>query len=130
MDVAKNYDEPNLASIWGAKFKNAMIAKSDYTLRWQRYLDAYFGEYFKDSRRPEYKSNLVSNYIFSIIETIRPIMLDNDPKFQAIPRQPEGREYSGDLNEALLYEWDRERMSDKLYRELITTLETGTSVSI
>lgn len=122
------YEEAQLASFWNQRFMNAMVAKSDYTKRWQRYIDAYDGEYFKNSSQPEYKSNQVSNYIFSIIETIRPIMLDNDPKFQALARQPEGLMYSTDLHEALSYEWDREEMNVKLYRELINTLRIGTSV--
>lgn len=117
-----------IASIWDAKFKNAMVAKSDYTKKWQRYWDAYNNEYFKNTNLPDYKSNYVSNYIFSIIETIRPVMLDNDPQFQAVPRQPEGLGYASDLHEAFSYEWDREDMSAKLYRDLITTLVTGTSV--
>ena len=77
-------------------------------------MDAYKGDYFKNKNMPEYKSNVVSNYIFSTIETIRPIMLDNDPVFQSTPRQPEGMEFSNDCNEALMYEWDREQMRTKL----------------
>lgn len=120
--------EIRLASYWDLKFKEAMVAKSSYTKRWTTYLDAYFGDYFKNENIPEYKSDFVANYIFSIVETIRPIMVDNDPKFQAMARQPEGMSFSLDLQEALSYEWDRESMSEKLYRELITTLVIGTSV--
>lgn len=105
-----------------------MIHKAPYTKRWLQYMDAYKGDYFKNENLPDYKSNLVSNYIFSIIETIRPIMLDNDPKFQSMPRQPEGLPFSNDLQEALMYEWDREDMNKKMYRELINTLVYGTSI--
>lgn len=121
-------EEILLASYWDVKFKEAMVAKAPYTRRWNNYLDAYHGDYFKNEDIPDYKSNFFANYIFSIVETIRPIMLDNDPKFQAMPRQPEGMSYSTDLQEAFSYEWDRELMSEKLYRELITTLVIGTSV--
>lgn len=124
----ERYDEVQLASYWGMKFKEAMVSKAEYTKKWQLYMDAYNGDYFKNVSIPEYKSDLVSNYIFSIVETIRPIMLDNDPKFQAMPRQPEGLQFSNDLHEAFSYEWSRERMNRKLYKELITTLVTGTSV--
>lgn len=117
-----------LASFWYERFRNAMVAKSPYTKEWLRYIDAYNGDYFKNNNSPDYKSNLVSNYIFSIIETIRPIMLDNDPKFQAVPRQQEGMDFSNDLHEAFAYEWDRETVSTKLFRELITTLRIGTSI--
>lgn len=122
-------DEVQLASYWSYKFKQAMVHKADYTKRWQTYMDAYNGDFFVDESRPEYKSNLVSNYIFSVIETIRPIMLDNDPKFQAMPRNPAGMEFSHDLQDAFMYEWDRDRMSTKLFRDLVTSLVTGTAVS-
>lgn len=125
---ASAYDEQKLASEWNYKFKDAMVNKAPYTKRWATYQDAYKGDYFKNKNTPEYKSNLVSNYIFSIIETIRPIMLDNNPKFQSMPRQPEGLAFSNDLQEALMYEWDRENMSQKLYKELINTLVYGTSI--
>ena len=120
--------EARLTSYWNHKFKESYVAKSPYMKRWNNYWDAYNGDYFKNKNSPDYKSNLVSNYVFSIIETIRPIMLDNDPKFQSMPRLPEGRAFAADLNEALAYEWDRESMTTKLYRELITTLVTGTSI--
>lgn len=121
-------NEATLASYWNFKFKEAMVHKAPETKRWVEYMDAYKGDYFKNENLPDYKSNLVSNYIFSIIETIRPIMLDNDPKFQSMPRQPSGMPFSTDLQEALSYEWDRESMNKKLYRELITTLVLGTAV--
>jgi len=124
----KSYDEAQLASYWNFRFKEAMVAKAPYTKRWKMYWDAYHGEYFKNKNIPEYKSDLVTNYIFSIVETIRPIMLDNDPKFQALPRQPEGMQFANDIQEAFDYEWDRDSMSNKLYRELISTLVIGNVV--
>lgn len=127
-DKKKVDAETILASEWNFKFKEAMVTKAPYTKNWTTYFDAYRGDYFKNTNLPEYRSDLVSNYIFSIIETIRPIMLDNDPKFQSMPRQPQGMKYSTDLQEALTYEWDRENMSGKLYKELITSLVTGTTV--
>lgn len=126
--MLNQYEETQLASLWNMKFKNAMIQKAPYTKRWTKYMDAYNGEYFKNENLPDYKSNLVSNYIFSIVETVRPIMLDNNPKFQSMPRQPEGLPFSNDLQEALMYEWDREGMNKKLYKELINMLVFGTSV--
>ena len=121
-------DDNQLCSIWYTKFKEAMITKAPYTKRWLTYIDAYRGDYFKHKNIPEYKSNMVSNYIFSTVETIRPIMLDNDPKFQAVPRQPDGLQFSHDLQEAFSYEWDREGMNRKMYRELINTLTIGTTI--
>lgn len=123
-----DYDEQQLASLWNTKFKEAMVHKAPYVRRWITYWDAYVGDYFKNVKIPEYKSNMISNYIFSTVETIRPIMLDNNPKFQSMPRQPDGMKFSTDLQESLMYEWDREGMNKKLYRELINVLVFGTSI--
>lgn len=124
----KEQEDQKLVNKWNNLFKNAMVHKSEYTKRWRSYQNAYNGEYFKNVNLPDYRSDMVSNYIFSIIETIRPIMLDNDPKFQAVARQPEGMNLSNDLQKALTYEWDRENVNEKLYRELINTLVLGNSV--
>lgn len=127
-NVTKQYEEQNLASIWSMKFKEAMVHKAEEVKKWQTYMDAYKGEYFKNISKPDYKSDMVANHIFSIVETIRPIMLDNDPKFMSMPRQPEGLQFANDLQEALSYEWDRELMNEKMYRELIHVLVYGTAV--
>lgn len=120
--------EAILASHWNQKFKESMVAKAPETKKWDKYWDAYRGDYFRNKSKPDYKSDLVSNYVFSIIETIRPIMLDNNPKFQAMPRQPDALPYANDLQEVFSYEWDRERMNAKLSRDLITALVTGNTV--
>ena len=117
-----------LASHWGQKWRESMLAKMPYTTKWDDYFDAYRGEYFKKKSMPDYKSNLVSNYVFSIIETIRPIMVDNDPKFQCMPRNPQGLGFAEDMNKAMSYEWDREHMNVKLFRELVNILVTGSSI--
>lgn len=117
-----------LASHWGQKWRESMLAKMPYTTKWDDYFDAYRGEYFKKKSMPDYKSNLVSNYVFSIIETIRPIMVDNDPKFQCMPRNPQGLDFAEDMNKAMSYEWDREHMNVKLFRELVNILVTGSSI--
>ena len=124
----KEHEEANLVSEWTQKFRESMVAKTDYISRWRDYENAYSGDYFKNMSLPEYKSNLVSNYIFSIIETIRPIMLDQNPKFQAMPRQPDAIGFSNDVQEMLNYEFDRENVMVKLSRELINVLKLGNSV--
>ena len=126
--VSAEQQEALLASHWNQKFNESMIAKAPYTKSWEDYWDAYLGDYFVNKSNPDYKSNLVSNYCFSIIETIRPIMVDNDPKFQCMPRHPDGLKFAEDLSKALSYEWDREEMNVKLYRELVNTLVTGNSI--
>ena len=66
-------------------FKRSEQAKAPYVELWKKCLDAYKGEMDKTAK-PDYKSDNVSNYIFSTCETIRPIMVSENPKFQVMPR--------------------------------------------
>ena len=110
------------------KFKQAYVAKAPLMNKWKDYMKAYKGTYFKNDSRPDYKSDEISNMVFSTIETIRPIMVDNNPKFLAIPNTPQGTEFSSDVQVALDYEWDREKMPLKLPAQLIPMLVYGTAI--
>ena len=110
------------------KFKQAYVAKAPLMTKWKEYMKAYEGTYFKNDNRPDYKSDQVSNFVFSTIEAIRPIMTDNNPKFLAIPNKPQGQDFSSDVQMALDYEWDREKMATKLPAQLIPMLVYGTAV--
>ena len=110
------------------KFKQSYVAKAPLMENWKKYMKAYTGELFINDSRPDYKSNQVSNLVFSTIEAIRPIMTDNNPKFIAVPNTPNGQEFSSDVQMALDYEWDREKMPTKLPAQLIPMLIYGTAV--
>ena len=111
-----------------SKFKQAYVAKAPLMDKWKEYMSAYKGTYFQNKNLPDYKSNEVSNHVFSTIETIRPIMTDNNPKFLAVPSTPAGMEFSADVQTALDYEWDREKMSLKLPAQLIPMLVYGNAI--
>jgi len=117
-----------IVSYWYQKFREALIHKSPTTKSWMINKDAYNGNYFKNKKNTEYKSDSVSNYVFSIVETIRPLMMDNDPKFQALPRNSDGLQFASDLQDAFNYEWDRENMNMKMYSELINFLTIGNAI--
>ena len=110
------------------KFKQSYVAKAPLMEQWKKYMKAYTGELYKNDSRPDYKSNQVSNLVFSTVEAIRPIMTDNNPKFIAVPNTPNGQEFSSDVQMALDYEWDREKMPTKLPAKLIPMLIYGTAV--
>ena len=120
--------ERKLCDWVNTKFKQAYVAKSPLATKWQEYMKAYTGELFVDNSRPSYKSNEVSNLIFSTIEAIRPIMTDNNPKFIAMANNPDGQEFCNTVQMALDYEWDREKMGLKLPAQLIPMLVYGTCV--
>ena len=111
-----------------SKFKQAYVAKAPLMDKWKEYMSAYKGTYFQNKNLPDYKSNEISNLVFSTIETIRPIMTDNNPKFLAVPSTPSGMEFSADVQTALDYEWDREKMPLKLPAQLIPMLVYGNAV--
>ena len=132
MDNEKKYtpteQEKKLAEWVHTKFKQAYVAKAPLMKKWKDYMSAYDGSYFVNDSRPDYKSNQVTNLVFSTIESIRPIMTDNNPKFIAVPNNPQGLEFSNDVQMALDYEWDREKMPTKLPAQLIPMLVYGTAV--
>ena len=121
-------EEANIVNYWHVKFKEAMVHKAKETKEWHDYWEAYNGDYFNNTSKPEYKSDHVSNFIFSTIETIRPVMVDNNPRFIAMARSEEGADKKDKVQMALDYEFDRENMDEKIPRQILTTLVLGTSV--
>lgn len=132
MDNIKKYTptekEKKLCEWVYTKFKQAYVAKAPLMTKWKDYMSAYDGTYFKNDSRPDYKSNQVTNLVFSTIEAIRPIMTDNNPKFIAVPNTPDGQQFSTDVQMALDYEWTREKMETKLPAQLIPMLVYGTAI--
>lgn len=117
--------EMRLAQYIDHKFKLAMSNKMKYTKLWNECMDAWKGVYKHNQNVPDYKSTHTSNYIFKTLETIRPIMLDNNPKFQSLPRNKEGMAKANAINLMMQYEYDRERMPEKLQSQIISFLVTG-----
>ena len=113
--------DAKVCEYWYGKFKESMVHKSGKTKEWYDYWDAYTGDYFKKKSKPAYKSDQISNFIFSTIETIRPIMVDNNPRFLAMARNEEGMEKNDKIQMALDYEFDREKMDVKIPRQTITS---------
>lgn len=129
MDKPKvNNDQSYMASYTYQKFMESMVSKSVETKIWKKSNEAYNGNLYKSSTKPSYKSDAVINYVFKTIETIRPIMIDNNPKFVALARTQAGVDRADVVQKAMDYEWDREGMSLKLYASLIPTLVTGNAI--
>lgn len=121
-------EEQKLASWTLQKFKDAMNAKENITANWLEYMNAWNNALYENQSAPSYKSNHVSNLIYSTIESMRPILFDGDPKFEAIPLTKEALEYSHDINTILDYEWKRTGMTSKCIANSIYTLCIGTSI--
>ena len=122
-----NEQQKALASWATQKFRDAMLAKSPTTERWMTYLNAWNNSMYEDKSVPSYRSNQHSNFIFSTIESMRPIMFDSDPKFLAVPTNVESVDYASEVSQALEYEWNRTRMKQKCISNSIYTLVIGNS---
>lgn len=120
--------EQKLADWSLQKFKENMLAKEPYASRWMTYLNAYNNSLYENQSMPSYKSNQISNFIFSTIESMRPIMFDGDPQFEAVPMNEVGMEFAGEINQLLTYEWHRTKMQQHMIANSIYTLVTGTSI--
>lgn len=120
--------EKDLASWATQKFKDAMVAKATKTAEWMEYLNAWNNNLYEDQSVPSYRSNQSSNFIFSTIESMRPIMFDGNPRFEALPLTLEAMQYVGDINQVLDYEWYRSQMQKIMLANSIYTLVIGTSV--
>ena len=109
-------------------FKRSEQAKATYVTKWKKFIEAYYGDMYEGSKKPEYKSDNVSNYIFSTIESIRPIMVAENPKFQVMPRLEKDFNKSYRVQQALDYEWKRTHMNTIIPKVLLPTLQIGTGI--
>lgn len=127
--MAEIKDAERALASWGlTKFRDAMSAKEVTTTRWMNYLNAWNNSLYEDASTPSYKSNQISNFIYSTIESMRPIMFDNNPKFEVIPVNQEALPYVGDINRVMDWEWHRSGMQKKMISNSIYTFVLGTSV--
>lgn len=110
------------------KFDDARNAKMPKLSLWNDCINAYNSDYFKNNNRPDYKSDEISNFIFSTIETIRPIMVDNDPKIIILPKSPEGIDSVDKIQSMFDSEWKRAKMGKKLAQAITVALQIGTAI--
>ena len=123
-----NEQEKALVTDINQKFKDSMLAKQAKVEAWMTYLNAWNNTLFEDASVPSYRSNQSSNFIFSTIESMRPIMFDGKPKFEAVPMTLKAMEFAGDINQVMDYEWHRSKMQIKMLSNSIYTLAIGTSI--
>lgn len=126
--TSKQLAEEQLAFWCATKFNEAKNAKTPHVTKWKKYLEAYKGDYFKNSNIPEYRSNQISNFVFSTIESIKPIMADQMHKFEVLPRSEEGLRQAYVVNKALDFEFERDKMRGKILQAMTTSLQIGSCV--
>lgn len=122
----KEQDEKSkqLVSIVQTKYNVAYNAKAELHKEWKDCWAAYDGSYFKVDA-PSYKAQEQSNYVFSTIETVIPVMMSGNPKFIALPNREQDYPKSEVIQKALDYEWQRTRMFTECVKGIRDLLVTG-----
>ncbi len=108
-------------------YNKAFADKQKLHSLWDECFRAYDGTLFK-GQNPDYAPNEVSNHVFSTIETVKPIILAQNPKIIALPKEQEHFEKAEAVQEALDYEWRRTKMFSMLHECLTLGLITGTFI--
>lgn len=107
------------------KYKNSYDSKASKHELWDKCYKAYTGELFKKNL-PEYTSQEISNFVFSTVESIKPIMLADNPKFVIMPQKQEFMEKATLVQSIMDYEWLRAKMFSHMSRSCTSGLIFGT----
>lgn len=121
-------EEIKLSQDINKKYDNAKMAKAPKVQIWKNCIAAYNSEYFKSMSKPDYKSDEISNFIFSTIETIKPIMTDNNPKIMVLPKKPTQITVLDNIQNIIDFEWSRAKMELKLPQAITLALQIGTAI--
>lgn len=108
-------------------YKDAYDSKESKHSDWNDFYNAYKGDYFKQNL-PAYKNQNIENFVFSTIETVKPVMLAENPKIMSLPLSEEVQGKSDAVQKAIDYEWMRTHFI-KITQSVITNcLIYGTGI--
>lgn len=125
VEEQQSEEAKSLVGIVLQKYRKAYDAKSSLHKMWEDCYNAYMSEYFKQNL-PDYKSQEISNYVFSTVETVIPIMVANNPKILVLPQKEEFQPKSDRVQRALDFEWQRTKFFSKLVLSCRSGLIFGT----
>lgn len=126
-EIREEDEETRLVSLIKSKYNKAYQAKGKFHELWKKCEQAYTGELF-NRNLPDYRSQELSNFIFSTIETMKPIMLSNYPKTAVVPKTGDSFTKSKNVQNALDYEWRRAKMFEKLLGGAHFSFVYGTAI--
>ena len=104
-------------------YEMAQREKSRWTRSWETSYKFYMGQHWGD--RPDWKASPVLNHIFSVIETMVPILTDNRPKVDILPRTPDYAEYSTIMQRMMDWLWGQLEMDNVTVEVTKNTLLFG-----
>jgi len=119
--------EKNLAEQVLRAYKEAKKHRATYDKNWDRWYRLYSGQHW-DGPRPEWRSTPVVNFIFSTIETILPIMTDNNPQINVVPKNEASLPTSSIMGVIMEKLWVDNDMDLKLPETVKNALKYGTGI--
>ena len=108
-------------------YKEAKAYRSTYDRQWDRWYRLYSGQHW-DGPRPEWRSTPVVNFIFSTIETILPIMTDNNPQINVVPKNSASGPTASIMGTIMEKLWVDNDMDIKLPETIKNALKYGTGI--
>jgi len=115
-------------SVWNFVEKRYEESKSGRPdADWVKWMKLYNFDHWEGGR-PSYKASLVTNFCFSNVETIVPIMTDQPPRVYILPQSDDDIEYAETMGKVLDYVWTSVCDLDYLLPNVLrTALILGTS---
>lgn len=109
------------------KYREAKRHRSTWDKDWERFYRLYAGQHW-DAPRPEWRSDVTVNFIFSTIETILPIMTDSHPTINIVPTMDHSNKNAEILGEIVKRIWVSNDMTVVLPRTIKNALKYGTGI--
>lgn len=125
-DVQGDIEQKLAAQVLSA-YKEAKRFRQTYDKNWERWYRLYSGNHW-DGPRPEWRSTPVVNFIFSTIETILPIMTDNSPQINVVPKNQSSLPTSSLMGVIMEKLWVDNDMDIKLPETVKNALKYGTGI--
>lgn len=123
--IQKNQEDKDMAKIVMDQFERAKSAKQETKVKWIEHVKLWRGDHWKKGRA-KWKSTTVENIVFSIIETMVPLMVDRTPEMVYIPQTAEDEELSYKMNQVSSFIWTVDDMDEKMPTVLRDILILGT----
>lgn len=105
-------------------YENGVRVRQRWSGRWKKAWE-YSIAASQWGQRPSWKASPVENYIHSKVQHLLAMLTDNRPKIHVLPREPEYKDYSDDLQKLLDYLWYRQRMDTKIVEALNYAVHFG-----
>ena len=109
-----NFENKKLYDRVVKMFDFAKTHRDAMTSNWRNSEDLLYGNHWKHSKMPRYKSKITSNAVFEAIETIVPIITARAPKLEVLPNNEQSMEYSEMLERQFDHYWRMLKMNRKI----------------